>query len=146
MTAIHLRTLVLLPALLSAFSGIFQSDSLSRRSLYENEVIYFSGRKYVKNNVKYPIHDITREFKVDSDGFEQLQQCKLDQRKARTYLYPGLILYISGLIVLDKNPNVATGLFGGSIICSSITLYFGSRADKKLRKAVWLRNRDVLFD
>ena len=125
--------------------AVCQSHSLSLKSIYDKEVIYFSGNKYVKNEIKYPIKNLVNEFNKDSEAYFLLQSYKADYRKTKFYYITGALLTISSLAVSSDNKNVGIGLLWGGIISYSITFGFATRADRKLKKAVWMRNRDVLI-
>ncbi len=138
-------TISILLILFSLSGGQCQPDSISLKRIYEKEVIYFSGNKYVKNNITYPIRNLINEFQKDTEGFYQFQMYKSDLRKSRIYAFTGLCAYVTGLVISNRNNKAALGLVAGSIIPGSITIHIGIRADKKMKKAVWLRNRDVLI-
>ncbi len=127
------------------FQAAGQDDSTSLKSRYEMETIYLIQNGYIKNDIKYRLKNISEEFQNGTESFQQFQIFKSDNRNYRNFLYPGILLYISGLIVLNQNYDAGLGLLTGSVVFSTITLHFAIRADKNLKKAVWLRNRDILF-
>lgn len=115
------------------------------KSKYEKEVIYFSGRYYFKNNERYSIKNLSSEFQNSPDGLIELNLAKSDSRKAKGFLLIGALAYFSGAIVLSHNEDVGIGLVAVSIPINLLSIHFSLKASKKLNRAVWLRNRDVLI-
>jgi hypothetical protein len=85
------------------------------------------------------------EFKPNTEGFKQYRLYLSDQHKSRLYAGVGLTSFVLGIIISRNEPDLGFGLILGSIIPNCISINFAVRADKKMRKAVWLRNRDVLL-
>lgn len=139
------RTVTLLIILLAVVKVNAQLDSANFRSAYEKEVIYFSGGKYVKNSIKYPIKNLKNEFQPNSEAFHLYQMYRADSRKAGYYLLSATLLYTAGLISYKSNNALGAGLIIASVIPIGFTWSFGVKADKKMRRSVWLRNRDVLL-
>ncbi len=133
---------VLLQLLTAAYS---QNDSTSLKILYEKEVIYFSGARYIKNNISYPLKNLGTEFKTNTEGYELYKLYRSDLRKARIYAIVGLGSLISGFVISNTNNNIGATVALASFIPVGISMSFSVKADKKMRKAVWLRNRDVLL-
>lgn len=126
-------------------SSFSQTDSLALKKLYEKEVIYFSGNNYVKNNTVYPFKNLESEFKKNSEGFIMFKMAQADDRKFVGLYLISLAGYIGALTMLDSNPNGALGLGIASTIPFVFSIHFSSRAEKRQKKAVWLRNRDILI-
>lgn len=74
------------------------------------------------------------------------QSYKKDHRKAKFYYVTGTLLTLSSLAVSSDNEHAGIGLLWGGIISYGVTFGFATRADRKLKKAVWMRNRDVLLE
>lgn len=139
------HTITFLIILLAVVKVNAQLDSATLRSVYEKEVIYFSGGKYIKNNVKYKFRNLHTEFKPNTEAFHQFQLYKADSKKSGYFLLTTAALYVGGIVVGQNNENVATGLLIASTIPLAFSVSFGIKADKKMKKAVWIRNRDFLF-
>lgn len=116
------------------------------KSKYEKEVIYLSGRYYFKNNERYSIKNLSSEFQNSPEALDELSTARLDARKSRGYLLIGALAYFSGAIVLSHNQEVGIGLVAGSVVPSLVSIHFTARASRKFKKALWLRNRDVLIE
>jgi|JI10StandDraft_1071094.scaffolds.fasta_scaffold742162_2 hypothetical protein len=137
--------IILLIILFAIVNVNAQLDSATLRSDYEKEVIYFSGSKYIKNKTKYKIWNLHTEFKPNTEAFHQFQLYKADSKKSGHLILTTVALYVGGLVVGQNNEDVATGLLIASTIPLVLSINFGIKADKKLKKAVWIRNRDVLL-
>ncbi len=141
-----LKTIVSIFVLLQALTEAYgQIDSITLKKIYEKEIIYFSGSKYIKNNTAYPIKNLVAEFEPNTEGFEQYKLFASDQHKSRLYSGVGLASIVLGIIISRNEPDLGSGLILGSIIPIGISFNFTLKADKKMRKAVWLRNRNVLL-
>ncbi len=128
------------------FRTVGQSDSVALKRKYESEVIYFSGNKYVKNEVLYPYRNLKSEFTKSKEGQLMFLMNQSDRKKTWVYYGIGWGLYVAGVIAYQNN-NVRNSniLYGSALIPLSIALHHNFRADKRLKKSIWLRNRDVLL-
>jgi hypothetical protein len=122
-----------------------QTDSASLRYIYDKEVIYVSGSRYVKNNTKFKLRNLEKEFTPNSEAFELYKSYKSDSRKSSYYSLIGISISAVGIIIGDKNPAVGIGLVFVGGFSIGVSLGTGVKADKKMRKAIWLRNKDVLL-
>ncbi len=140
----HVRFILTIIAFLYATSTVLsQTDSL--KLAYEKEVIYLSGRYYIKNNQKYTIKNLSSEFQNSPEGLSEFRAHQSDARKARNYFLIGALTYFAGVFVLSENANAATGIMASSFVPYIIGIHFSKKANKKSKKALWLRNRDALF-
>ncbi len=137
--------IILLVILLAVIDVNAQLDSAALRAAYEKEVIYFSGGKYIKNNTKYKFRNLKTEFQPNTEAFHQFKMYEAHSKRAGYLLLTTVVLYIGGIVVSQYDENVATGMLVASTIPLVFSISVGIKADKKLKKAVWLRNRDVLL-
>jgi len=141
-----LKTIISIFVLLQALTEAYgQIDSISLKDIYRKEVIYLGGNKYIKNYTAYPIKNLKNEFEPNTEGFEQYRLFLSDQHKSRLYAGFGLTFIVLGIIVGRNEPDLGYGLILGSIVPTGISFSLKLKADKKMKKAVWLRNRDVLL-
>lgn len=69
-----------------------------------------------------------------------------DNRKGWKCATLGLVSCISAIVVgINGNERLGKALLLGSLIPSGLAIHFGLRGDKRMKKAVWLRNRDILL-
>ena len=66
--------------LIFAFQAKAQLDSSALWKKYEREVIYFSGVRYVKGDVRYRIKDLKNEFEFSPLGKEVYRMSRSDKR------------------------------------------------------------------
>lgn len=117
-------------------------DSLVR--VYDARTIYGYGDKYIMGGKQLPFRKLKPEFAagVTSDLYQQGQH---DRAVARL-LGVGAVVALVGSAVLRKNEQ-----FGGiALLVAGVGLNLGSlRFSKKstelVDRALWLRNKDVLF-
>jgi hypothetical protein len=134
--------LILILTLVNSYA---QTDSASLRNIYDKEVIYFSGSNYVKNNTKFKVRNLEKEFTPNSEAFELYKSYRSDLRKSSYFGLVGVAISAIGIIVGDKNPAIGIGLVFVGGLGVGVSFGTGLRADRKMRKSVWLRNRDVLL-
>lgn len=138
------KSLVLLvPLILLTIIGTCQSDSLSIKAIYDKEAIYFSGNKYVKSNILYPRKELINEFQENTEAYFLYRSYKKDHRKGKVYYVVTMLLTLFAAPIIDE--DVGKGALTVGIVSGVVTIRLFARADNKLKKAVWLRNRDVLL-
>lgn len=121
-----------------------QTDSLALKKVYEKDVIYLSGKKYIKNNNLYPLYNLKSEFKENSEGLLVYQMYENDFGVSRVFSTIGTIGFIASYFVGQRNPNAGYATLIASGLAITISQPYSARAKKRINKAVWLRNRDVL--
>ena len=117
-------------------------DSLRR--VYDTRTIYGYGDKYIMSGQQLPFRKLKTEFGpgVTSDLY---QQGRHDRGIARL-MGVGAVVALVGSAVLRKNEQ-----FGGvALLVAGVGLNLGSRHFSKkstelVDRALWLRNKDVLF-
>ena len=123
-----------------------QIDSLQLWKKYDKEVIYFSGSKYIKNNQVYGTKTLKTEFDYSPLGKGLFKMYQKDRKFFFVFYGLGFVSYTYALINLfDRKFDNATTFLAGSLVCWGGSFTFSISADKKLKKAVWYRNRDMLF-
>lgn len=123
-----------------------QQNTTPFKEKYEKEAIYFSGARYVKNNIAYHPKYLKNEFKSSAEGMNMYKMYQSDNRKGWKCATLGLVSCISAIVVgINGNERLGKVLLLGSLIPSGLAIHFGLRGDKRMKKAVWLRNRDMLL-
>ena len=140
------KVIISVAFLLFSIHANAQLDSATLKLKYEKEVIYFSGGRYVKGDVQYNFKNLKNEFGFSVDGMNMYKMYQSDYQKQRLYGALFLVTYISGIVIgVNTGGNVATAIIIGSLIPMGVSFHFAFRADKRMKKAIWLRNRDVLL-
>jgi hypothetical protein len=129
------------------FSVTAQLDSATLWHKYESEVIYFSGsRYYLKGTTIHSYKELKYEFDQSPLGNEVYSMHRKDQRKYYFFFITGIALYIPAAInLVNRNYREANNFILGSIASFAISIPIANAANKKLHKAVWIRNRDTLL-
>lgn len=137
-----LVTLTLLLGWYSPTARAQSRDSLMRA--YDTRTIYGYGDKYIMGGKQLPFRKLNTEFApgVTSDLYRQGRQ----DRAVSRLLGVGAVAALVGSAVLRKNEQ--TG--GILLLVAGVGLNLGSlRFSKKstqlVDRALWLRNKDVLF-
>ncbi len=123
-----------------------KSFSQSRDSLlkiYNNETIYRFGNKYIKGSEKLTYNDLGSEFK--SPSTQEMYN------KSRRRLSVSRIFNVASLGVIIASVFTKTNVKGsiefavGTGILGLGGIYYQSESSKYLERAIWERNKEVLF-
>ena len=128
----------------SSFSQSF--DSLKR--VYDIKTIYRNGNSFVKGNEKLSFRDLKMEFISSDLGMA-------DYNKAKTYKTIGTVsafASITSLLItpslIRNNTNQRSGVYtalGLQFFFSIVSVYSKKISNDLLDRAIWQRNKDVLF-
>ena len=122
------------------------SPALSQTT-YDTETIYLKGNGYVKNGVKtsrgFFWNNIAPEFEVSRDAVVEFKKAQKLHKVSSILAVAGTGLLIGSLFA--DNNDVAAGLAIGGLAVVVPALVIAPISGNKLQKAVWLRNRDVLY-
>jgi hypothetical protein len=130
------------------FSNILlaqKKDSLLIR--YQNQTIYRYGNWFIKGNEKLDFRDLRNEFQGSELGM-------IGYEKAKKYRSTSMVMRIgatlSSLVVLaiiSNNGSRSTSyvLIGGQFVLGFGSIRYNSLAAQSLDRAIWHRNKDLLF-
>ena len=124
------------------------SDITLLSNRYENETIHLSKGRYIKGDQKISLRPQTfeKEFAVSEDGLKEYKLSVQEQQKARPSAFLGLGLVISFFVLASHHQSTAAWIaLGGAAITIPISNHHLFKSQNRLRKAIWLRNRDVLI-
>lgn len=125
-------------------TGTFAQSALEK---YDQETIYLSHGKYIKNGQKYPIglfgNKLKKELEINPNAV-------LEFKKYERNLWSSVLLYSAGALSLlaanevdSNNKGLKNGLYIGGIGMITATIPFAIKASKSYHKSIWLRNRGV---
>lgn len=123
-------------------------DSTALRSRYENETIHLERGRHVKGNqvISSRHKAFDKEFVFSIDGLEELKRSRQEYKKALPFSLLGLGLVVSSFVFSTHHEQTASYIaLGGALVTISISNHFQYKSLIRLRKAIWLRNRDVLL-
>ena len=138
--------LVLLIAVLPGRSNAQSIDSLKAR--YDNELLH-SYNGYMskgQNGERIRFGELTNEFRPSPEGFKLYEEAKRHRTTGIVFASAALACIFSGAVIEHNgNRGLATGLLIGGLSFDIVSIVSSVKAQKKFSRAVWIRNRDVLF-
>ncbi|MEO1261421.1 MAG: hypothetical protein AAFZ15_21640 [Bacteroidota bacterium] len=115
---------------------------------YEQNSIYISGNKYIKNGVKYPLGLFYGKLEKEMDVSPAAQlEWKTYQKNKNTFwpLYiAGISSFLAGALIYHENENAGIALSATGAASLLVSFPFAINMQKSASKAVWVRNRDIL--
>ncbi len=125
-----------------AFAQISSQDLAAR---YDTATIrQLSAGKFSLNNKKLKKKELKRLLASYTESAEALKAFKKQQRIATTLWIVSGVSYVTGLVLISENDDLALGLITGALATTFATVPFSMSAQKNLAHAVWLYNRSVL--
>ncbi|MBA3899070.1 MAG: hypothetical protein H0X62_02500 [Bacteroidetes bacterium] len=132
---------------------IFQEEEVRKR--YEVETIYmFGSSRYIKGGEKNTVGFLGRkmkpEFEISPEGMAVFQQYRSQEKTALILMGAGLAALIGSFFIVDfddvSNPNnfLAGATYGAGLAITGFSLNYVIKSQRNFKKAIWLRNRDVL--
>ena len=117
-------------------------DSLLR--VYDTRTIYGYGDKYIMGGQQLPFRKLKTEFGpgVTSDMYQEGRK----DRAISRLLGVGAVVALVGSAVLRKNQQTGgIALLVAGVGLNLGSLRFGKKSTELVDRALWLRNKDVLF-
>ena len=119
-------------------------DSLLR--VYNNETIYRYGNVFRKGNERLSFSDLKQEFSFSDLGVADYQMAKKYRTLTLiTNLAATGCFYAMGLSFINGKSKTGYILLGGSILLGVGVSRFRILSAKHLDRALWQRNKDLLF-
>jgi hypothetical protein len=104
------------------------------------------ARSTLKTTFAHNANNLKNEFDYSPLGKELFKMYQKDRRFFYVFYGLGFVSYSGALINLfDRKFKESNILLTGAMVCWSGAFTFSITADKKLKKAVWYRNRDMLL-
>ena len=117
-------------------------DSLSK--VYDSETIYRYGNKFMKGNERITDRNMELEFNT--------QSTKELYKKSKSRLFLSKLFTLASLGVTTTSIFTPTNTSGsikfalGTGFLALFGIYFHTQSSKYLDKAIWQRNREILFN
>ncbi len=138
---------MLIVTLLSAFL-FSQINAQTAVEKFEQEAIYLSNTKYVKNGQKYPLGffsgNLKKEMTISPAAMAEWGQHEKSRNKFLVFYGVGVASLITALVIDDDQEALKTGFLVGSLAAITVSIPFANKSEKSYQKAIWLRNRDIL--
>ncbi len=122
-----------------------RNDSL--RIKYNNQTIYRYGNVYLKGVERISYQELAKEFSMSDLGLAAYEKSRKYKKTSTIFRYLSLAsgLAAVGVAAQGNNRNLAYGFLGGQILFSFGTLRFNGLSNQSLDRALWQRNKDLLF-
>ena len=124
-------------------SNLFAQSQDSLSKVYDTQTIYSYGNKFIKGNEKLTYRDIEVEFKTPST--------KELYKKSKSRLFVSRLFTVASLGVTTASIFTKTNVLGsiqfalGTGILALVGIYYHTLSSKYLEKAIWKRNKEVLW-
>ncbi len=130
---------------INAVAQIHNTDSL--KSIYTNQSIYRDGYKIMKGGEMLSTKQLSKEFSMSNLGMAQYEKAMKDKKKSTIFSAISLSIGVSNLAILvfSKNDRLSTGLLAGQVAFGIVGSRFRYLSTKNLDRAIWQRNKDLLF-
>ncbi|MFM9911799.1 MAG: hypothetical protein ACKVOW_20940 [Chitinophagaceae bacterium] len=128
------------PLLFSQRSG---NDTL--KTVYTEQAIWLHLPYYFKHGERIHYSGLRNEFNFSPTG---LIEYEIGIKKYRTGKIISLVALASSLgaiLTINENRNASIGLLAGSFLLNGLGLTISLDGRKRLQKAVFIRNQDLLF-
>ena len=131
-------------ALFISIQSFSQSDSLLKK--YDQQLLYRYGSNFMKGGNKISFNELRREFTNPSISFDLYTRAKKDKTISTVLRYVSLLAII-GMTkgAIDNNRNLVYGFMAGQLVSIFASRAFQDKSILETDKAIYLRNRELLF-
>ena len=125
------------------------TDSLKYK--YTNQTLYRYGSSFMKGTERLTFPELRNEFTMSELGLASYEKAKKYRTTSIVLRTISLAASLSALVIVSRNNltnnrrNLAYGLFGGQLVFSIAGAKYGILSTQSLDKALWQRNKDLLF-
>ena len=144
---------MLLFLMLSQKASAQSLDTLKAR--YDNETLHFYKGFIAKgqNNERVRFRQLKNEFNLSPEGFKQFESYRKKRTTGFLLVSAGFASVLAGAIIYEngrKNYDNGKKALGNKLMAVGysvelVSLFYAFSGQKKLQRAIWLRNRDVIF-
>jgi hypothetical protein len=130
----------------SAGSAALAQSRDSLVKLYDNQTLSRSGSFFQKGGQRLLFRDLQNEFSFSTVGQYHYTEAKKHRTTATVFRLFSLAATVASFSFLSRENNRATiYTTAGQIGLNIAGFYFQNRSNQHLDRAIWLRNRDLLF-
>ncbi|MDZ4809659.1 MAG: hypothetical protein SGI96_15525 [Bacteroidota bacterium] len=146
-----MKKLIILCVLLFAVAIIHAQNTDSLKYKYTNQTIYRYGGSFMKGTERLVFPALQSEFSMSELGLAFYTKAKKYRTTSIVLRTIALAASLSALAVISNNNltnnrrNLAYGLLGGQLVFSIAAGRYGILSTQNLDKALWQRNKDLLF-
>jgi hypothetical protein len=103
------------------------------------------GNSFRVGTERFSFNQLENEFQISDVGLGVYRQAK-NSRNVRMILSGlSLISSVAAIAYIDRNINTTYTLLGSSFLLSIGSGYYLKQYNERLDKAIWQRNKDLLF-
>ncbi len=138
------KSILLLFIFFSIFGFAQSKDSLLR--LYNTQTIYRYGNAFKKGNERINFSNLKREFSFSELGMADYQMArKYKLLSLLTNIAASGCSYAAVLSLANSNWKAGYMFFGSTLILGFGSGYYRNQSARHLDRALWQRNKDLLF-
>lgn len=127
--------------------SVVSAQSLDLEGLYQKHVIAFYGdNKFLKDGHTLKVREAMVYFNQYPASKKSMEGYLLHRGLATSLNLVALGALVGSISQLTKNPRLALGLNGVALGAALVSIPFTIRSRKKLQRAVYDYNREVLVD
>ena len=113
---------------------------------YANKTMYIQKNKFIQGSNILRFKELEQVFVISPEALSLYRAAKKSRKVGAFLTGLSMGLFMGGLSLVQTNETAGIILYSGSIVSSGIAIPLLSKASKKMHKAVWLFNRDVLLN
>lgn len=133
--------------LLSGLNKLYSQSNDSLKYKYTNQVIYRYGSSFMKGLERLTFLQLRNEFNISELGKAAYEKARKYKTTSTIFRLASIAAGIATITVIanNGNRNTASVLLGGQLVFSMIGGRYGLLSTQSLDKALWQRNKDLLF-
>ena len=142
-----MKKLIILCFLLVAASMMYAQQTDSLKYKYTNQTIYRYGGSLMKGTERLAFQELRNEFSMSDLGMAAYEKAKKYKTTSTIFRLASIAAGIATIAVIanNGNRNTASLLLGGQFVLSMVGGRYGMLSTQSLDKALWQRNKDLLF-
>jgi hypothetical protein len=118
------------------------------RQKYNNQTLYRYGSVFMKGTEKFRFADLEPQMKISEEAYLLYRTAKKEKKISFVLNLGSLVLAginVAGLVSTQSVTTRTYILLGGQIACGIGAAQFGKSSVRNLDRAIWIRNREILF-
>ncbi len=141
------KRLLFFVILLSLTFSLYSQSADSLKYKYNNQTIYRYGGAFLKGNERLMFKDLRKEFSMSDLGLVSYTKARSYRTISTILRYATMLTGLASIVVAANNGNKNTViiLLGGQIVLGLTATKYGILSSQNLDRALWQRNKDVLF-
>jgi hypothetical protein len=117
------------------------------KTKYTNETITRYGSAFLKGSERLDFKQLSHEFNMSNLGLASYQKAKQYRTTSKILSFASLFAFASATAVLANggNNDLGLGLIIGQLALTMGGRKFSEMSNQNLDRAIWQRNKDLLF-